>query len=426
MFFVIYLSMIDRPFISSVGYQLSHTPSGRGLRKEIINENTKQNFVFPTWFLKALGNGGLAVSFFMYLMFMIDHKGPMPVFADVYREISQGGITAILVIIDMAIILFFALRYFLQLYIQIKNFTAFKKTEGYEALLGTNLELGLMTIPLTLAMGVNISLILGAVFVPNLWHYVEYLFPLAIIGFLTTGIYGLKLFLNYFKDTVSKGNFDFVINNHLGQMIAPFTFIMVSVGLAAPAAMSKILLTNMIGLIGSIFFLVLTLILLSIKLFLGFKSIFEYGIELTNLPTLWIMIPIMTLMGITFVRLTSSVSHHLLHTNPSPILLMIVLTFIVAIQGVFALLGYALLKDHGYFNRYVNGSHFDVGSYSLICPGVATNVIGMFFIHYAFVKTELVLQNSIYYYMMLLPIVWIQIKTITTLFKLDKKGAVAK
>lgn len=34
----------------------------------------------PLIFLKSLGAGGLAVSFFMYLMFMTKHSGPVPTF----------------------------------------------------------------------------------------------------------------------------------------------------------------------------------------------------------------------------------------------------------------------------------------------------------------------------------------------------------
>jgi|GEM_PF-5871052 hypothetical protein len=34
----------------------------------------------PLIFLKSLGAGGLAISFFMYLMFMTKHKAPIPTF----------------------------------------------------------------------------------------------------------------------------------------------------------------------------------------------------------------------------------------------------------------------------------------------------------------------------------------------------------
>lgn len=70
----------------------------------------------PTWFLKALGNGGLAVSFFMYLMFFIDHKTPIPIFTDVYRELTNRNAKSTFVAIILVIILYFAGQYFIPKY----------------------------------------------------------------------------------------------------------------------------------------------------------------------------------------------------------------------------------------------------------------------------------------------------------------------
>ena len=45
----------------------------------------------PICFLSALGAGGLSVSFYMYLMFMIPHKGsPMTTFEFFYDTLLQG------------------------------------------------------------------------------------------------------------------------------------------------------------------------------------------------------------------------------------------------------------------------------------------------------------------------------------------------
>ena len=128
----------------------------------------------PQWFLKALGNGGLAVSFFMYLMFMIEHQGPMPVFSDVYRELTLFNMKSLLVGLDIIIILYFTIRFLYELQVQLSRFKAFKKTSEYQKLKGSNNEISLMTIPLTLAMGINVLFIFGAVYIPNLWNIVEY------------------------------------------------------------------------------------------------------------------------------------------------------------------------------------------------------------------------------------------------------------
>lgn len=45
----------------------------------------------PMYFLSALGAGGLSVSFFMYLMFLVPHKGvPMTTFDFAFPALLKG------------------------------------------------------------------------------------------------------------------------------------------------------------------------------------------------------------------------------------------------------------------------------------------------------------------------------------------------
>ncbi|MBN2899868.1 MAG: hypothetical protein JXO44_13955 [Clostridia bacterium] len=384
---------------------------------------TKETHSFsPQWFLKALGNGGLAVSFFMYLMFMIAHQTPIPTFTDVYRELSKLNLASLAVAIDLVIILYFAIRFFKELYIQTQRYFIFKKSAHYKTLKGSNNEVSLMNIPLTYAMAINVLFTLGAVFVPNLWSVVEYLFPFALLGFVIVGASAIKIYLHYFKETIADGNFMYVENNNFSQMTAPFTFVMVAVGLAAPAAMSHTLATNIVGMILSIFFLILTFLLININLVLGFKSIGRYGVHHETVPTLWIMIPIMTLVGITIVRLTSGVFHHIVKAPINPAIFMILITILVSIQVVFGLFGYSVMKKHNYFDHYVTGNKFSIGSYALICPGVAFTVLGMFYVAYGFVKTSFVTAFSPMHLLLILPFAIVQLVTVITIHKLDKKA----
>jgi hypothetical protein len=156
-------------------------------------------------------------------------------------------------------------------------------------------------------------------------------------------------------------------------------------------------------------------------LILGFKSIFKHGISKENAPSLWIIIPIMTLLGITFVRVTSGVFHNMLHSNPPPVLIFIVLAFSVSLQAIIGLIGYIVLNKTDYFNEYINGKKSSVGSFALICPGVAAFVLGMFFVHWGLVKTNIVDLFSPVYFATIIPLVLIQLKTIQVLFKLNSK-----
>ena len=47
----------------------------------------------PLYFLASLGTGGLAVTFFMYLMFWVEHPGqPVPIFEDIASAFATGGL----------------------------------------------------------------------------------------------------------------------------------------------------------------------------------------------------------------------------------------------------------------------------------------------------------------------------------------------
>ena len=154
----------------------------------------------PTCFLAALGAGGLSVSFFMYLMFLVPHpKTPMATFDSVYPALLKGDWLSFVVAIALVFILVFAFFHFKLLIFNTKQFLLFKKSGKFKELIGTNAEISLMALPLTYTMTINVFFVLGAVFVPSLWDIVEYLFPFALIGFIVTGFFALKIFFNLLR-----------------------------------------------------------------------------------------------------------------------------------------------------------------------------------------------------------------------------------
>ena len=378
----------------------------------------------PQYFLAALGSGGLAVSFFMYFMFLIPHpKTGMPTFNDIYPYLTGNHLlVSILIGLNYLIILYFAYRHFKLLYWNAKQFLTYKETNSYKTLKASNGVANLMAIPLTFAMSMNMLFILGAILVPNLWNVIEYMMPLAIIGFAIVGYYALKIYIPYFM-TFLQGNYDLSKNNHFGQMLAIFAFAMIGVGLAAPAGMSRVLPTSSIAMILSIFFTMIAVSIGAILFILSVFSMMKYGISKEAAPSLWIAIPILTLLGITFVRLFSGINHNFFHIQPSPVVLFIVLGSLLSLQIMFGLVGYLLLKKLNYFNKFTakNSPQKSPNSYGLVCPGVAIVVLGMFFIGWGLVKTNLVPAFSIYYYIILLPFILIQLKTLRVLLRLNKK-----
>ncbi len=376
----------------------------------------------PLFFLAALGAGGLTASFFMYPMFMIPHPDTaMVTFGHIWPVLTGGPVIArVLLALDLAAIVTFAVLHFRLLAWNIREYRRFRRTEAFGKLLRSNNEITLMAIPLTLAMTINVFFVLGATFVPGLWSIVEYLFPGAIAGFLAVGIYALRILVGYFARVMTTGEFDFGANNNLGQMIAIFALAMIAVGLAAPGAMSHHVETNAVGIALSIFFAAIAILLALVKLVLGFQSILEHGISEAASPSLWIVIPVLTLLGITFIRLSFGLHHGFDQALSTPGLFVLTAS-ILSLEILFGLIGYAVMKRLGYFRDYIHGDKGNAGTYSLICPGVAFFVFGVFFITFGLVKNGLLEPLSPAYLAFLAPFVAVQFITVRTLLRLNRR-----
>ena len=377
----------------------------------------------PMCFLASLGAGGLSVSFFMYLMFLVPHPDtPMATFDHIMPALLEGNWLSLVASFSLVFIIAFAFFHFKLLIWNTKQFFLFKKTKAYEELINSNAQITLMTIPLTYAMTINVCFVLGAVFVPGLWGVVEYLFPFALIGFVVVGFFALRIFFEYFSRLLIKGDFDFSKNNNLSQMISIFALSMIAVGFAAPGAMSTNLVVNSIGIFAALFFAALSLLLIVIKFTIGFKSMFEQGLGLEAAPSIWIIIPILTLLGITFIRISFGLDHNY-QTPLNKSTLFVFTSTVVSLQIIFGILGYMVMKRMGYFEKYIHSTDKSSVSFALICPGVAFFVFGMFFVNLGLAHNDIIAKYSLAYFILMLPFMYIQFKTIIYFFKLNKKFA---
>ena len=375
----------------------------------------------PTYFLSSLGAGGLSVSFFMYLMFLVPHPNtPMATFDFILLAILKADWLSFISLFSLIFIVVFSFFHFKLLIWNTKQFNLYKKTKAYQELINSNSQITLMTIPLTYTMSINVCFILGAVFIPNLWSIVEYLFPFALLGFIINGFFALKIFFEFFSKILINGKFESSKNNNFSSMISIFALSMIAVGSAAPAAMSHNILVNSIAIFFAIFFSCLAILFMLIKLIIGFKNILEHGISLETAPSIWIIIPILTLLGITFVRLSFGLEHN--YSTPlNKSSLFIFTSGVLSIQIVFGILGYLVMNKMGYFKKYIESNEKSPISFSLICPGVAFFVFGMFFINFGLAYNSIVSKYSIAYFICMFPFIYIQIKTILYFFKLNKK-----
>ncbi|MBD3763463.1 MAG: hypothetical protein IE927_01670 [Rhodobacterales bacterium] len=103
----------------------------------------------------------------------------------------------------------------------------FARTEAMGRLRQTSAEASLTALPLSIAMSINVGFILGMVFVPGLWGVVEYLFPVAILAFVATGVLAFAQLGRFHGRIFGRGGFDMAANTSFAQVLPAFALAMV-------------------------------------------------------------------------------------------------------------------------------------------------------------------------------------------------------
>ena len=132
---------------------------------------------------------------------------------------------------------------------------------------------------------------------------------------------------------------------------------------------------------------------------------------------LWLMIPITTLLGITFMR-TSHGMGEALGGHVSSAETYAVLMAIFAVQMVFGMIGYTVMKRLNYFRDFIHGDKVHATTYALVCPGVAFPVFGLFVVKFGLLGNTLISMWTPAMYLFLLPFLLLQLKTLQVLLKL--------
>ncbi len=350
----------------------------------------------PLYFLAALGAGGMVITFFMFLMFWVPHTGqPIPVFNDwvSYFQMTNIGNQA-LIIFALAGIIIFGYLHFWWLLLNFKNYRQYTKSGDVEKIIGTNAHTQLLAMPLAYAMSINVSFLIAAVFIPGLWNIIEWLFPISIMIFVLLGIWASRIYLSFFGHILEHGSFDNSSNNSLAQLLPSFAFVMIGVGLSAPAALSNNKMVIAISCILALFFITTALLLGLIKLIIGMNDMFKEGASLASLPTLWVIIPILTTAAIAILRVKHGLhTLELSHAGSNFILLVTVFS----LQIMFVLMGLAVMKRMNYFKLLLDRKENSPVVFALICPGVALVVSGHFFINNAMVASGIISKFDVVY-----------------------------
>lgn len=377
----------------------------------------------PLYFLASVGAGGLTVTFFMYLMFWVPHPGrPVPIFEDIAAAWAGGGMDMKAAIaVAMIGIAFFAYMNLQKLFWNISAFNAWKKTDAYQNVRASNAETTLLAYPLALAMSVNALFIVGLVFVPGLWSVVEYLFPFAMAAFLAIGLFALSTIGDFLGRVLTKGGvFDVTANNSFAQLLPTFALAMVAVGLSAPAAMSGNSFVVSASVMTSTFFGTTSIVYGVIALFTAFNSMLHYGTSKESAPTLMIVIPVLTTLGIMFLRQNHGLhSHFAVHSTAGET--MVFLSRLLSVQFMFLFLGLVVLLRQGYFKDFVFGSKTSPGSYALVCPGVALSVMIHFFINKGLVDANIIPRFGAIYWIESAVAVMFQVAMIWLVLRLNRQ-----
>lgn len=302
------------------------------------------------------------------------------------------------IVIAMVGIAIFAILNVKSLIWNLLAYAEFRKTRGYESLRLSNAESTLLAMPLALAMSVNVGFILGLVFVPQLWSVVEYLFPLAMVAFGLIAVMAFRLIGDFLGRVLAKGGlFDVTAHNSFAQLTPAFAVAMIAVGFSAPAAMSTNPTTVGVALVLSTLLGTIAILYSVIAAITAFGSMLQHGTAREAGPTLMIIVPIVTVLGIMFLR-----QDHGLHTtfdvHGNPAQTMTFLARLLAIQLAFLGLGAVVLRAQGYFNDFVMGAKTSPGSYALVCPFVALSVMLHFFTNKGLVAAEIITKFDVAYW----------------------------
>ena len=354
------------------------------------------------YFLGGVGMGGAAVAFYMYLHFTIKRDQilyPIASADQIFPLIKVGDMLAVFLLLDLIAIAYFAYLNFRFLIWNLIEFYKFTKTAAYERFRNSNAEMQLVIIPLSFAMSINVCFIGGAVFIPGLMKYTRYLFPPAIVGFVLCGLFAGHYYLRFAaRIMTTPSSFDMKKNNNFQQLLAPATFSMVAVGLGAPAAMSTNKVEVGIAAILCIFFSIVAVLLTVLIPIFSFKSVLENGMNPESGVSLWVMLPIGTLLGVAWFRLAHGVYYHFAnHANPA-VFMLILTSGVTGFHIIFFFLGLYIMIKQDYFHHFIFGEEKALSGFVLACPFLSIIVFGIFFIHGGLVKNQILEQYSVAYY----------------------------
>jgi hypothetical protein len=218
-----------------------------------------------------------------------------------------------------------------------------------------------------------------------------------MLAFLAVGYLAFRQLGQFIARVTATGGFDCAKNNSFAQMLPAFALAMTGVGIAAPAALSTNATVAGIALILSSFFLIAAVLITVVALVLGLRSILENGVAAEQAPTLMMVVPITTILGILLLRQSHGL-HVSFDVDSSGAETMMLLTRLLSVEVLFAAFGLTVLAATGYVRRFLTGAAISPGNYALVCPPVALSVLTQFWINAGLVNAGLIAKFGVAYW----------------------------
>ncbi len=328
----------------------------------------------PLIFLMSLGAGGIAVIPFAFLQYTFEHGAGLIRISDIgygtmpiMQQLMHRSLEAVMV-------LFSSLHIILSL-VLIYKLSRWVGSDQYHDILSDPLRNPALLAPfISIIMTMNVFIGPVRYFLPIMAENLQALMLPALVFWMVIWIALIRMDTALLKISFEK-SFD-VDRISFGWLLHPFALGMLTVtgmGIAAMAEQPSIAHTAafMSLVSGS-----MGLFLFAVKLIAIFKSHFsQEGLpERQFLPSFMIVIPNVTLFGISAFRFGHYLEHQFSYAL-GPFFL-IVMTLLFAFETWYIIFGMTLLKD--YFSDHFFSREFYVTQWGFVCPVVAYAVLGSF------------------------------------------------
>jgi hypothetical protein len=253
------------------------------------------------------------VTFFMFLMFWVPHPGqPVPVFEDILAAFSDGGLLMQLaILIAVTGIAGFA---FLNIKMLIWNLARLGRIQENRRLRQADeleRETQFLAMPLAAGDDGECRFHTGTGLRARPLERGRIPVPVAMVAFRADAYLAFRRIGAFLGRVLSDGGvFDVTANNSFAQLLPAFALSMTAVGMAAPAAMSTVPATVGVSLVLSITLGAIAGLYALAAAIIALGSMLQHGTAKESAPTLMIVVPILTILGIMTMR-----QEHGLHTT---------------------------------------------------------------------------------------------------------------